>query len=121
MDWPHAPGADAGRVHFANNTIAWQVDFTRPDALKDVPFSLQYPTYLATSETIILPRGGEGFTIEGKDLVRDVDGAHIERHLSLAGGRAIARSSFRIDRRELAAKEAAASSAILAQVNADQA
>jgi tetratricopeptide (TPR) repeat protein len=121
MDWPRAPGADAIRFHFQDATIEWKIDFTRPDKFKDVPFALDFPAYLSATETIILPRGGQGFILDGHDLVRDVAGAHIERKLSLANGRAVAHSIFRTIQRELPAKEAAAASTILDQINADRA
>jgi tetratricopeptide (TPR) repeat protein len=121
MDWPRAPGADALRFHFQDSTIQWRADFTRSEAFKDIPFALEFPAYIAATETIVLPRAGQGFALEGRDLVRDVAGAHIERHLSLANGRAVARSSFRILQRELPAKEAAAAAVVLAQINADRA
>ncbi|MDB5694209.1 MAG: tetratricopeptide repeat protein, partial [Alphaproteobacteria bacterium] len=121
MDWPRAPGTDALRFRLQDGTIQWKADFSRPDKFKDVPFSLEFPAYLSATETIILPRGGQGFALDGHDLVRDVAGAHIERRLTLANGRAVARSTFRILQRELPAKEAAAAGAILDQVNADRA
>lgn len=121
MDWPRVAGADAVHFRFTDSTIAWNADFKRPDQFKDIPFLLPFPVYLASTETVILPAGGKGFTVEGRDLVRDVDGAHVERRLSVEGGRAISRSTFRIMQREIAPKEAAAAAAILAEVNADRA
>jgi tetratricopeptide (TPR) repeat protein len=121
MDWKRSPGADAVRFQFQDETIKWNPDFTRPEKFKDIPFALEFPAYLSATETIILPRGGQGFTLDGQDFVRDVGGAHIERHLSVADGRAVARSRFRILQSELPAKEGAAAATVLTQVNADRA
>ncbi|HEX5185096.1 MAG TPA: DUF3857 domain-containing protein [Allosphingosinicella sp.] len=121
MIWDQAPGSDAQRFGFNDAIVEWKANFKRPDKYKDVPFALDFPTYLAGTETVILPQGGQGFTIDGRDLVRDVDGAHIERHLTLAGGRAVARSTFRIMQTELAAKDGLAGATALQEVNADHA
>jgi tetratricopeptide (TPR) repeat protein len=121
MNWERTPGADAVRFQFQDGTIQRKRDFTRPDKFKDVPFALEFPAYQSATETIILPRAGQGFSVEGHDLARDVDGAHIERHLSIANGRAVARSSFRVLQPELPAKEAAAAVPVIDQINADRA
>ena len=49
----------------------------------------------ASTETIILPRGGEGFSIDGREFRPCRRRHRISRQLTIADGRATARSEFR--------------------------
>ncbi|HEY0413742.1 MAG TPA: DUF3857 domain-containing protein [Allosphingosinicella sp.] len=122
MDWSKAPGTNVVRYHFNDDTISWTPDFKRPDGpFKNAPFAYGFPVYLASSETVILPRGGQGFTIEGHDLDRTLAGVRVTRKLSLEGGRAVARSIFQRLQPELPAPDALAATKALAEVNANRA
>jgi tetratricopeptide (TPR) repeat protein len=120
MEWAGSPGGKRVLFRFDNDTIKWEPDFKRDEGPgKDVPFALVYPVYLASSETIILPRGGAGFTLEGKSFDRIVDGTRIERHIALENGRATAQSIFQRLKPEVEAAEARASVATLKEISAD--
>lgn len=120
MDWSGGPGARRVTFHFDSDTIRWRPDFKREEGPgKDYPFALAFPLYVASTETVILPRGGAGFTLEGKSFDRIVAGTRIARTISLENGRASARSIFQGLKPEISAAEAAAGEQALREINAD--
>lgn len=122
MDWYGPSSSRSLSFKFGNDTIEWEPQFDRPEgSAKDVPFALEFPVYLVSTETIILPDGGKGFTLVGKNFDRTVAGTHIARTLSLENGKASARSSFRRLRAEISADEAKVAKPTLAAINADNA
>ena len=122
MTWRRTPGAATHRFRFSNGTIDWNADFDRPAGpLQDAPFALAAPVHLAATETVILPRQGRGYTIEGESFERTVAGTRISRTLRLEGGRAIAHSTFRRLEREISASEARNSVEALRQITDDTA
>lgn len=122
MTWTGTESARAISFQFANDTLDWGPNFSRPaGAMADVPFLLPPSSYRLHTETLILPRGGEGFTLVGANIDRTVAGAHFSRILTLENGRATARSSFRPMQREISAAEANASLAALAEIRNDRA
>jgi tetratricopeptide (TPR) repeat protein len=122
MKWPSIPGEDAVRYRFNDSTIQSSIDFSRKKGpLEAAPFLMPFPAYFADTQTVILPDGGRGFTIQGEDFDRQIGGVRITRKLSIQGGRATARSSWRTAQRELAAKEAPAAAAAFQEANDDRA
>jgi tetratricopeptide (TPR) repeat protein/transglutaminase-like putative cysteine protease len=122
MDWARAPGAASQRFRFDNATISWTVNFDRPAGpFHDAPFAFPIPAYLASTETIILPRGGEGFSIEGQNFDHLVAGTRISRQISIANGRATARSEFRRVEREISAATARSGAPLIGTIRGDQA
>lgn len=122
MEWNRAPGAAGQRFRFDDETIRWTVDFDRPAGpSSDAPFAFPVPAYVASTETVILPNGGQGFSIDGDSFEHLVAGTRISRRLTVAGGRAVARSEFRRLEREVPAAAARASSARIALINDDAA
>ncbi|HEY1604668.1 MAG TPA: DUF3857 domain-containing protein [Allosphingosinicella sp.] len=120
MSWTGGPGGRKVDFHFDNDTIRWEPDFKRDDGRwKDVPFALSYPVSLASTETIILPRGGAGFTLKGKSFDRIVAGTRIARTISLENGRASARSVFERLKPEISAADAHSAEAALKEISAD--
>jgi tetratricopeptide (TPR) repeat protein len=122
MDWERAPTGQAIRFRFDNGVIAWDSKFERdgPGAA-DAPFAMEFPVYMTSRETVILPNGGAGFRIEGSSFERTVAGTLIARKLVLADGRAVADSSFRRLQPEISAAEAKAAKEGIALVNSDAA
>lgn len=122
MSWARVPGAASQRFRFSNETISWDADFDRPAGpLRDAPFALPVPAYSASTETIVLPHGGEGFSIEGRSFDRVVAGTRISRQVSIADGRAVARSEFRRIEREISAAAARGSVEAIRRIGNDQA
>jgi len=120
MSWSGGPGGKPVSYHFDSETIGWTPDFKRTDAAgPDIPFALPFPAYLESDEAIILPKGGEGFTLVGKSFDRIVAGTRIARTVALSAGKASAHSVFLRLKPEISAAEAKESEAALREINAD--
>ncbi|HET9638905.1 MAG TPA: DUF3857 domain-containing protein [Allosphingosinicella sp.] len=118
MDWQAGPGSRALRFQFDHSVVRWTPGFERsPGTAAEVPFLLPFPVYMRLEETVILPRGGDGFTVDAKPLDETVAATRIMRTARIEGGRAVAVSSFRRMARELSAAEAKAAGAALALLN----
>ncbi|MEA3061447.1 MAG: hypothetical protein QOJ94_1228 [Sphingomonadales bacterium] len=118
LDWSGTGGRISHR--FDSDTISWVPDFKRSAAAeKDIPVALAFPVYLDSTETIILPKGGAGWTLTGKSFDRVVDGTRIARQIVLQDGRATAHSIFQRLKTEIGAADARAGEAALKEVNAD--
>lgn len=120
MRWNQAPGGAASRYRFDNDPITWTVNFDRPAGpFHDVPFAFPVPTYTASTETVILPNNGQGYSIEGESFDHLIAGTRISRRLAIADGRATAHSEFRRIEREVAAAAAYASKARIDEIGDD--
>ncbi|WP_342039347.1 DUF3857 domain-containing protein [Allosphingosinicella indica] len=123
MAWPDAPGGVGQRFRFDDDVIRWTQTFDRPATSPHAkaPFALNFPFHIAWTETVILPRNGKGFSIEGTGFEKTIAGAKIARSLSLADGKAVARSSFQFLQPEVSYDVAVAAKGDLQKVNADRA
>ena len=122
MDWTGSATSRRILFRFDSDTISWEPDFTRPEGSDHgVPFRVSVPAHIRFSETVILPDGGSGFTLEGEDIDRSVAGVRITRTVSLENGRATALSTFRQLALEISASEAAASVEPLREIRASRA
>lgn len=122
MPWAGAPGTGSQRFRFDNGTVEWNETFDRrAGASRDVPFALGVPVHIESTETVILPNGGEGYSTEGADFDRTIAGTRIRRQVGIEGGRAVARSAFIRVAREIGAAEARASVEPLAALSRDRA
>jgi tetratricopeptide (TPR) repeat protein/transglutaminase-like putative cysteine protease len=65
---------------------------TRPDLARDAgphndaPYTVQFPIHERSSETIVLPNSGKGFTLAGGDISQTVAGVRYTRQASLKDG-----------------------------------
>jgi tetratricopeptide (TPR) repeat protein len=122
MPWDRVSGTPARRFKFDDETISWDTDFEREAGpFRDAPFEFPVPVYLASTETLILPNRGRGFTLDGSSFTKDVAGVRISRQLSIANGSAVARSEFRRLQREVPAAAARAAAADIAAIREDSA
>ncbi|MEA3033951.1 MAG: hypothetical protein QOH86_1967, partial [Sphingomonadales bacterium] len=122
MDWEDVRSSGARQFRFDDHGIKWEAKFERPAGpMHDVPFQLPFPSYDASREVVALPGNGSGYTLQGTDLDRTVANTEISRHLSLAGGKAVAETHFRRLKPEVSAADAKAAVPILALVNSDAA
>lgn len=120
MDWLKTSGGE--RFQFDHSVVRWTSDFERtPGPATNAPFLLSFPVYLRLEETIVLPRGGAGFTIDAKPIDETVAATHISRRATIDGGKAVAVSTFRRLAVELPAAEAKAAGAELARLNENKA
>lgn len=117
-----APAGGARRLLFAHEQFTLSLDIDRPDGpFHDAPIALPAPLLVSASETVILPAGGRGFTIEGADFERVIAGTRFTRRGSIADGRASVRITLSRAQREISAAEARASAEPLRALRDDRA
>jgi len=106
---------NGGRFYQVNEVaVGWRGDFDRlPGPNADAPFALGYPLFNQTTEAIILPRSGAGFTFGGEDVDKALVGFEFKRHSKIEGGAFISQASTRSLTPELAASDARAGQAEL--------
>ncbi|MGH8259117.1 MAG: DUF3857 domain-containing protein, partial [Steroidobacteraceae bacterium] len=81
MDW----GGD--RYETDGMGVGYQANFDRqPGPNQSAPYAVAYPYYNRVTETIQLPDGGAGFSLDGADIDRTVAGIEYHRHATLAQG-----------------------------------
>lgn len=51
----------------------------RREEERDIPYAVNHPVYSAARETVLLPRGGAGFTILGEDVSEVIGGVELRR------------------------------------------
>jgi TonB family protein len=80
MSWKIYRG-DAGRQYrIEGSRLGWTADYERdPGPHKDAPFNVKFPYFEKTVETVVLPQGGQGFTIEGADVDKVIGGFEFKR------------------------------------------
>ena len=88
--------------------VGWKFDTTRDgDLLPDAPFAFPHPEWWANHETVILPRHGEGFTLQARDVDRTVGGLYaFHRTVTMANGVVTMDNDTRSLKSELPAAEA---------------
>ncbi len=93
MDWRKNP--DLGVREFRVGTGAAPRPFPKRDSgpNQDAPFAIAYPSYSRTRTEIVLPNGGQGFTVRGPTGVARVAGYEIASGTGIQGNVA----SFTID------------------------
>lgn len=117
-----APGAMSRRFRFDNDTIRWTVNLDRRDGdLRDAPFVFAIPDHRASTETVILPNDGRGYSIDGESFDRTVAGVRIARRIELVEGRAVAHSIFQRIAREVDADQARADQPEIERIGNDAA
>lgn len=123
MDWSPFEGKRESRFALSNGTIKWKPDFDRTEGPgQDWPVFLgSRPYWERLTETIILPNGGKGYSVEGTSIGKSVGGSTISRSTKLAGDRVIQVSDFRHVKREISAAEARAALPILEEISGDYA
>ncbi|MEA3008358.1 MAG: hypothetical protein QOJ91_50 [Sphingomonadales bacterium] len=122
MDWRASPGSRARRFQFDHSVVQWSPGFERsPGPAAEAPFLLPFPVYLRLEETVVLPRGGAGFTLDAKTIEETVAASRITQAARIEGGKAVAVSTFRRLARELPVAETKAALATLARLNESKA
>ncbi len=77
-----------------------------PDTRADAPYAVNYPDFEQGEETLILPDGGRGYHLEGRDIDRIVGGVRFQRTASIEGGAAVVHVATRAVAREFPANAA---------------
>lgn len=106
MDW-YVSGASRW-YELDRARVGWKFDTARDGELnQDAPFAVTYPQWWANHETIVLPRHGEGFHLQAKDVDREVGGLYaLHRKVALADGVVTMDNDTRALKAELPATQA---------------
>lgn len=87
--------------------VGFEAQYTRDaGANLQAPYSVQFPIYVRTSETILLPKGATPFTTSGNPVDRVVAGVEYKRSFSLVDGTFTAEASTRSIEQDFPAAEA---------------
>ena len=85
LAWTNNSGGRALAV--PESTVGVEAAAERTDvAYRDSPYAIQHPVFAQSTVTITLPRGGEGFRLEGGDVDAVSGGYRLQRNTSLEGG-----------------------------------
>lgn len=79
----------SGQMSFAlgENSIGAVLDTRRePGPYADAPFAVEHPSYEEMIEEIVLPRGAEGFSVNGEAIERTAGGVAFKRKAAIADG-----------------------------------
>ncbi len=87
LEWKWDDATRTWRYETDDTRIGWAVDNARQPGLhSDAPFKIQYPIYFHNHESIILPKGGKGFAIDGDVVDKTLGGAEFKRTLAVHDG-----------------------------------
>lgn len=86
LPWRNAAGAPR-RMEIPNSRLMLLADAERaPGPFADAPVALPHPSHARAQTVLILPNGGEGFSIEGEDVDGDILGRQMRRTTVLSDG-----------------------------------
>lgn len=119
--WPQSGEDGERRYRFSGDVIAWEFDFDESSDYPKLPVRLGFPTYFASTETILLPADRGQFRLDGRDVDETVGGTRIARTVTLAGGKAVSQSIYRRLKPEITAAEAVAAENAVKRINAAEA
>lgn len=121
MDWSPFEGERDTRYTLNQSTLQWKVDFDRSEGVgKDWPFFIgDSPFWQRTTETVILPNGGKGYSIDGQALDKSFAGSSASRSIRKEGDRVMMVADFRHVEREISAEEARKAEPVIEEVNED--
>lgn len=87
LAWTTSAGGRSLSVPNSGVEIAAAAEREEPfEAFKDQPYAINHPQYILGTVSITLPNGGEGFRLEGADVVVEAAGNRIERRTTLENG-----------------------------------
>ena len=119
----HGPSVAHGtrQLPLSNLVMNVRLQADRPEGpFHDAPVLLPAPFYSAEVETVLLPDGGRGFTLQGADFDRTILGTRFNRHATLSDGRAVLRSEVRTLEPEIGVEALKTNAAQLREVQADR-
>lgn len=118
MSWKTSRGAREWELD--GSGLGWKEDFERkPGPFQDAPFAVPHPYFDQTVETIVLPRGGKGFSIDGADIDRTVAGRQFRRSTRIENGVVTMIAGVRSIATEFPAAEASRARAALLDLRDD--
>ncbi len=120
MDWRR--NADLGVREFkvaGSSSGSGAFPRREPGPNRDAPFAVPYPLFARTTNEIVLPDGGKGFTIRGPNGVETVGGMELRRSSIIEGGAARFITETRSLVPEIPAAEAEAATRTFRRLAAD--
>lgn len=123
MDWSPLEGERNTRYAFTHHPLYWDVNFDRAEgAGKDLPvFLSDRPWWSRTTETVILPNGGRGYSIEGEEIDQAFAGSSASRSFRKEDDRITMVASLHHHDREISAEDARAAEPLIEELNEDYA
>ena len=108
MAWT-TPSDGAGRRYETDGyQVGWKPNWKRdPGPYSDVPIAVEFPGFTQTEETILPPRKGQGFTVEGEDVDQRVAAWMLTRKSAITDGVFAMKASVRTLSPEVPAKDLA--------------
>lgn len=120
LDWSRTGAWPA--IELSHGSIGGDYDFERDvDFNEDAPYMVMHPTYTLLQQTIQLPDGGDGFSIQGEDVDLTIAGTHYIRELGIDDGVMTLLVSARTVAPEFPASEAETASAEFKRLSEDRA
>jgi tetratricopeptide (TPR) repeat protein len=87
MDWKRYLGGSDRQYQIDESALGWKPDYDRePGSKLDAPFAVPFPFFGEAKETIRLPNGGAGFTIDATDVDKTTAGMEFKRVASIENG-----------------------------------
>jgi hypothetical protein len=119
MDWSPNPGERKSRWAFSQSTLNWTPSFDRAEGPgKDWPVLLsERPYWERTIETVILPNGGKGYSVDAEPIQKKLAGSFISRTIAQAGDKVTMVADFKHLEREISAAEARAAEPLLNSIS----
>lgn len=118
MDWSPFERERNARYALTQSTLVWKPDFDRSEgAGKDWPVVIGGdPHWERMTETIVLPDGGKGYSIEPGELDKSLAGSALKRIVTKTGAQVTMVADFRHLKREISAEEARLAAPLLEEI-----
>lgn len=95
LPWDRYDGKKGYRASFSNDAAQWEPKFDRDEgAFKDRDVLIGENYWQKEIETIILPNGGKGFSLDATPISETVAGTKFNRTVVLEGGKATSTGEF---------------------------
>ncbi len=118
LPWDEYEGKKGYRTYFSNDAMQWEPNFDRDEGeFKDREVVIGDAYWQREVETIILPDGGKGFTLDAAAISETVAGTKFDRTVVLEAGKAVSTGEFRHVARAIPADDARKAVGRLEQIN----
>lgn len=117
MTWTLNANFGAREYAVDDSQLAAGVSFKREVGAADAPFAIPFPVFIKTSETIVLPQRGKGFSVVGEEVDKTIGGAAYRRISRIDADVFTMEASARSLTSEISAAEAAAAKPALRELS----
>ena len=106
LEWDFDASAGALRYETDNTYLGEKTAYKRTEGPLDAPFAIFHPFASTYTETILLPRGGKGFSVVGADVNQDIPGEEYRRKAHIENGKLTTETSERSTAFEITSAQA---------------